>query len=54
MKNVRVFLSENFQFLEVKLSIYMHSRVFVMRKIKNCNQMTNIDMNKGSDYVERL
>ena len=30
MKNIRVFLSENFQFLEVKLSIYLNRRVFVM------------------------
>ena len=30
MKNVRVFLSENFQFLEVKFSIYLNRRVFVM------------------------
>ena len=30
MKNIRVFLSENFQFLEVKFSIYLNRRVFVM------------------------
>ena len=30
MKNIRVFLSENFQFLEVKISIYLNRRVFVM------------------------
>ena len=30
MKNIRVFLSENFQFLEVKFSIYLNGRVFVM------------------------
>ena len=30
MKN-RVFLSENFQFLEVKFSIYLNRRVFVMQ-----------------------
>ena len=34
MKNIRVFfLSENVQFLEVKFSIYLNRRVFVM----NCN-----------------
>ena len=32
MKNIRVFLSENFQFLEVKFSIYLNSRVFVMKR----------------------
>ena len=30
MKNIRVFVSENFQFLEVKFSIYFNRRVFVM------------------------
>ena len=30
MKNTRIFLSENFQFLEVKFSIYFNRRVFVM------------------------
>ena len=30
MKNIRVFVSENFQFLEVKFSIYLNRRVFVM------------------------
>ena len=31
MKNIRGFVSENFQFLEVKFSIYLNMRVFVMR-----------------------
>ena len=30
MKNIRDFLSENFQFLEEKFSIYLNRRVFVM------------------------
>ena len=30
MKNIRIFVSENFQFLEVKVSIYLIRRVFVM------------------------
>ena len=30
MKNIRVFVSENFQFLEVKFVIYLNRRVFVM------------------------
>ena len=30
MKNIKVFLYENFQFLEVKFSIYLNRRVFVM------------------------
>ena len=31
-KNVSFFLSENFQFLEVKFSIFLNRRVFVMVK----------------------
>ena len=30
MKTIRTFLSENFQFLVVKFSIYLNRRVFVM------------------------
>ena len=30
MKTIKVFLSEIFQFLEVKFSIYLNRRVFVM------------------------
>ena len=30
MKNIRLFVSENFQFLEVKVSVYLNRRVFVM------------------------
>ena len=33
MKNIRVFSSENFQFLGVKFSIYLNRRVFVMPQI---------------------
>ena len=33
MKNIRDFLSENFQFLEVEISIYLNRRVFVMHLI---------------------
>ena len=31
MKNIRVFLPEKFRFLEMKFSIYLNRRVFVMR-----------------------
>ena len=30
MKNIRVVFSENFRFLEVKFSIYLNRRVFLM------------------------
>ena len=32
MTNIRIFLSENFQFLEVKISIYLNRRVLVMAR----------------------
>ena len=36
MKNIRVFfLSENFQFLEVKFSLYLNRHVFVMVAIED-------------------
>ena len=30
MKNIRVFLCENFQFLEMNFSVYLNRHVFVM------------------------
>ena len=33
MKNIRIFLSENFRFLAVKFSVYLNRRVFVMIKV---------------------
>ena len=33
MKNIRIFLSENSLFLEMKFSIYLNRRVFVMSSI---------------------
>ena len=33
MKNIKSFLSENFQFLEVKFAIYLNRRIFVMLRI---------------------
>ena len=34
-KKISEFLSENFQFLVVKFSIYLHRRVFVMQSSMN-------------------
>ena len=34
MKKNRTFLSENFQFLEAKFSIYLNRRVFLMDQLK--------------------
>ena len=33
MKNIRDFLSENFQFLEMKISTYLNRHVFVMNRL---------------------
>ena len=39
------FSSENFQFLEVKFSVYLNRRVFVMR-IPNANSKAHISRNE--------
>ena len=36
MKNITVFVSENFKFLEEKFSIYLNRRVFVMDLNVSC------------------
>ena len=43
MKNIRIFVSEDFQFLEVKVSIYLNRRVFVMA-CRNFKTILNILM----------
>ena len=35
MKNIRVFVSENFQFLEMKFSIYLNRRVLIMTPVRS-------------------
>ena len=50
MKNIRVFfLSENFQFLEMKFSIYSNRRVFVMKALL---QPTNFTL--GPDATQAI
>ena len=39
MKNIRVFLSENFQFLVVKFSVYLNRPVFIMENHLDNNLM---------------
>ena len=39
-KNIKVFLSENFQFLEVTFSICLNRHVFVMQGICRCPLLT--------------
>ena len=45
MKNIRDVLSENFQFLEVKCSIYLNSHVFVMFLFRNTILYNNTEQN---------
>ena len=40
MKNIIVFLSENFQFLEMTFSIYIKRRVFIMFPEQNIREDT--------------
>ena len=53
MKNIRVFLSENFQFLEITFSIYWNRCVFVrgkkssMRMFIRVNTVYNLSNSKS-------
>ena len=47
MKNISFFLSGNVQFLELKFSIYLNRRVFVMVAKKNLN-LPSIYTSKGT------
>ena len=42
MKNIRVFLSENFQFFEVKFSIYLNRHVFVMDVMDRLSPLSSL------------
>ena len=46
MKNIRFFLSENVQFLEVKFSIYLNRRVLVIRLRTDCKTGTRFKPGK--------
>ena len=50
MKNIRIFVSENFQFLEVKVSIYLNRRIFVMISIETINTKLHTFIN-GSAHT---
>ena len=58
MKNIRVFLSENCQFLEMKFSIYLNRRVFVMGCRKQmllkaiCSLKLNIFQEKDKQFCK--
>ena len=48
------FLSENFQFLEVKFSIYLNRRVFVMRvHITYVHRLLNVTHNNAAFIKKR-
>ena len=41
MKNIKIFLSENFQFLVENFSVYLNRRVFVMGQVKLISKATH-------------
>ena len=46
LKKYQGFLSENFQFLEVKFSIYLNRLVFVMYRLKQNLILPHFDVSK--------
>ena len=46
-KNISVFVSENFQFLEVKFSVYLNRRVFV----KRCEDKYSTELSEYLGYI---
>ena len=53
MKKYQNFLSDNFQFLEVKFSIYLNSRIFVMSITLRRLRLLQVDQSLGcaSEYA---
>ena len=47
MKKYQIFLSKNFLFLEVKISIYLNRRVFVMGEFKCGGEILEDDPHSG-------
>ena len=45
MKNIRIFLSENFHFLVVKFSVYLNRSVFVLMIASLFGRVSNIHTN---------
>ena len=54
MKNIRGFLSENFQFLGVKFSIYLNRHVFIMYTVCSGLSVQILTVVSTSDDSERL
>ena len=51
-KKIPEFLSENFQFLVVKFSIYLNRRVFVMARIESQLDLTaELETNSWSKFL---
>ena len=51
MKNISFFLFKNFQFLEVKFSIYLNKCVFVMSKTESCGIKKSAKETNTADSV---
>ena len=52
MKNIRVFLAENFHFLEVKFSIYLNRRVLVMHRTEPTNDTKRKSKQSKTDSTQ--
>ena len=50
MKNIRIFLSENFHFLVVKFSVYLNRHVFVLEIFYS---MTSMRINQCCFYLQQ-
>ena len=42
MKNIRIFLSENFHFLVIKFSVYLNRRVFVITVLQRLMRLSDV------------
>ena len=54
MKNIRFFLSENFQFLVVKFSVYLNRLVFVMRNNRPTSAVSDLILYKYDYFCDSM
>ena len=54
MKNIRIFLSENFHFLVIKFSVYLNRRVFVMTVLQRLMRLSDVqgDLNVHQVHMQ--
>ena len=54
MKNIRIFLSENFHFFMVNFSVYLNRRVFVMKYSVQILSMTHMPYGAFCDFAAKI